>query len=170
MVRINNENNFMRKESVELIPGKIVTINSLPYDFHQVMMEKLPSPVAPLRAVKDEHGQPIYRDKKSKRVETVHDDGDPEYKRRVAAVTLRQTAYLVYHGTVNGGSFQWEANPDGMSVNEFCDAINAELREAGVGQGYILRLIKAIMDISGFGDEQIEAAQASFLSAETCET
>lgn len=165
-MEIKGKSDFTETAAVELPNGIEIIVNSLPFGFHEEMAELLPSPVAPLRPIRDDKGNYVYKDpKKRGAFKTAPDEQDPAYVKASTKQVLRQAAYFIYNGTRLDPNLTWTAKPDTMDPEAFYEAIQKEIQAAGLGMGHVEALSKKIMNLSGVTDERIQEISGHFLAS-----
>ena len=162
-MKIDGRSDFLEKGQVELIEGVFITINGLPHGFGEEMKKLLPSPEPPRRPIRGPDGQ-VRKKPGTNIIETEANEEDPEYIKKTRETVFRQGAWIIYYGTRSEEKLQWNVDPASMATDKFCDAINKELKDAGIGQGRTATLIAEICTISGMMKDKIEEAKDTFLS------
>lgn len=164
-LKIGGREEFLETAQYELLPDVILTINSLPFGFDEMMERELPSPRPPKKPKTDGMGNPVYLDKAKKIMATAEDREDPDFVAKEKAQSRRQSAFMIYHGTKHDKQLEWDVDREGVKPEKFYQAIYDELVNADIGAGRILGLVKAIMELSGMTKEKMDRVADTFLSA-----
>ena len=172
-MKFGKRDNLERVKSIILIPAEtedeqdvVVTINSLPVGYTDLIQKEIPKPIAPLKPVRDPKTKKfkIVPNTSPPEVELAPDTEDPEYVAAKEDHEGKTTAWFLFNGTRHDKLIKWETNPEGMSKPDFYAAIYREIVEVGLGIGYVSKIIENIMTLSGMDKKKLAEARQAFLA------
>lgn len=166
MVKINGKTDLLQTEEIELMKGVFVTVNGLPFGYQTLMEEAVPSPVPPRKQLFDSNGKPLIKNKGSKEGVSEPDKEDPAYLAECRRANLKQTAWMVYHGTKKDPNLIWDADPEKFpKPADFYQAVYEELIAANFGPGHVDMIAEKVLELSGMSAEKLERIkEKAFLS------
>ena len=135
-------------------------IQDLPPTYGDDMEAVLPTPKPKVKGpMKDSRGR-IERDERGKPI-LAYDDEDPDYLREKARTGTLQLVYMVVAG-VSEGQLAFESGIDPAKPGAFYQGALGEMKDFGFGMGQVTRIAKAVKQLSGITDEDVEKATAGF--------
>ena len=143
---------------VEIREGIEVAVRPLPVDWDDIVERNLPSPRPKQIGVeRDGKGRVLYE---NGRPIPQYDVDNPEYRRAVARHSKRQTLYMLLEG-LEPGQVVFDA-PRGDDLAVYLDAVLGELKAFGFSMGDLLVLVRAISELSGVTEREMEIARRDF--------
>jgi len=132
-------------------------VKGLPFGAMESMGDGLPRPAPPLEFARDSNGK-ILRDKAGKVVKH-YDDRNADYLRETRRISLLESALIIKEGLRSDPEMEWETPAElaQESKEKYAQAILQELRDFPLTTGEIIRIQKAITEVSGLQKEQIES-------------
>jgi hypothetical protein len=165
----------LRNTSTSLFPLRrgdgdplMLALRPLSLGFHQRLRRRgIVPPVPPTRIARDSQGRPI-RDAQGQAV-VIADRHSTEYLQDVERYHHQVALLSVVESLQGDPNISFETIPpatdDPAAWRSYCDALSAELDEAGFAAGDLLVICREICRLSNLIDVDLAAAQRNFSSA-----
>ena len=149
-------------DRVILRDGIEVEIQPLPPDWDDLVARELPPPrPKQIDVERDRKGKILHDD--TGRPIPKYDVENEGYQRALARHQKRQALHMLLTGLAPGEMlFDAERGED---LGAYLDAVLEELKAFGFSMGDLIRVVKAIGNLSGLTDEDLEVAERSFFGA-----
>lgn len=151
-----------RPESMEPVT---LTIHALPPTYAQDAEKEVPSPERRRLGLSRNKKGIIDKDAQNRPI-MLYDDENPEYVAALREVNELQSIKMIYDA-LDPQEVEFETKRDSMPPRKFYERVRAELHEIGFSVGDLVRLVKAIVELSNLTDEDIEAAGLDFFGTES---
>lgn len=136
-----------------------LTLQDLPPTYADELESALPTPKPPRKGILRE-GKKILRDDQNRPLYD-YDWDDVKYDSDLRHMRTLQLVYFVTEGAAPD-QLEFEADKGVLGEVQYYEAVLAELKAFGFGQGQVVRCADAVKELSGISDEDLVEARAGF--------
>lgn len=146
------------------LPEIELTVEALPSDYWEELEREIPDPVPPQTGLqRDESGKVMF-DEQGRPVPKF-DWTDENYRQKQKEAQSLQSVKMVVDGLADGEvEFRAEKSDDPVA---YYRAVQREMREFGLNLGDVVRIARAVQDVSNISGSDIEEAMDGFFGEDS---